>query len=113
MITHITKKEIWEKIKQNEVYEPESLKSDGFIHCSKINQVVKVANYLFSEEKNLVLLCIDEEKVNSRIVFEDLYQAGEKYPHIYGPMEVEAVTAVYDFNPDEKGSFTLPEELSE
>jgi len=68
---------------------------------------------LFEGEKDLVLLCIDEKKVSSEIVYEDLYQAGEEYPHIYGPLDVEAVKDVYEFSFNEEGQFSLPEKLKE
>ena len=47
-------------------YKPSSLDSDGFIHCSTINQTVDTANLFFRNEKDLVILCIDEKKIKAR-----------------------------------------------
>jgi len=35
------------------------------------------------------------------------------YPHIYGPLNVDAVTQVVDFNPLSHGTFELPEVFRE
>jgi uncharacterized protein (DUF952 family) len=109
LITHITEQDLWHKAKETGTYVHKSLESDGFIHCSNLDQVIKVANYLFKGQENLLLLYIDEKKVNSKIVYEDLYNAGEKYPHIYGPLNIDAVVEVHDFIPKEDGTFQLPE----
>lgn len=40
MILHITKNEEWEKAQMNGEYTAASLKSEGFIHCSTLNQTI-------------------------------------------------------------------------
>lgn len=109
MITHITKRELWDKAKRKGIYVNKSLESDGFIHCSDLNQVIKVANFLFKGQRYLVLLYINEDKVNAEIKYEDLYNAGEDYPHIYGPLNIDAVEDIKEFIPNKEGDFELPE----
>ncbi len=111
MITHITRKELWKEAKRKGVYKPDSLETDGFIHCSDLTQVLEVAEKLFKDEEDLVLICIDEKKLSSDLVYEDLYMSGEKYPHIYGPLDLEAVDSVHELMPDENGTSALPQEL--
>lgn len=108
-ILHIALRSLWEQEKDAEGYLADTLDSEGFIHCSKANQVVAVANTLFLGRKDLVLLLIDTSSVVSPILYEGV--ASEVYPHIYGPLNREAVIAVYDFLPDEQGKFWLPEEI--
>jgi uncharacterized protein (DUF952 family) len=82
IILHITERGQWEKAKLSGVYRGDTLDSDGFIHCSAPQQVVKVANALFQAQKGLVLLCIEIDKVQSEIRYEGT-KGGEMYPHIY------------------------------
>ncbi len=111
MITHIIKEKDWEEAKKEGIYEPHSLSSEGFIHCSKIYQVIDVANHIFDGKKDLLLLIIDERKLDSELVYEDLYNEGRKYPHIYGPLNLRAVQEVYELPLDDDGDFKLPESL--
>ncbi len=112
MITHITSEYRWQKARKEGVYKSKSLTTEGFIHCSGLNQVIDLANYLFRGQKGLVLLAINEEIVEAEIEYEDLFDSGELYPHIYGPLNIDAVEGVYEFNPDSNGFFRLPPELS-
>jgi uncharacterized protein (DUF952 family) len=57
----------------------------------------------------LVLLCIDAGRVESEIRYDGT--EGEKYPHIYGPLNVDAVVKALDFRPRNDGKFTLPEAI--
>lgn len=57
------------------------------------------------------MLCIDWRRLRSPVKWEDLYQAGEDFPHVYGPIDLEAVVAVVDFPPRQDGTFAVPEEV--
>ena len=107
MILHICLKSNWEESLKDRVYRGDTLESDGYIHCSKPNQVLEVANYIFKGEKGLVLLVIDESKVDQKIKYEDAGN-GKFYPHIYGPLNLDSVIKVIDFPPQENGCFELP-----
>ena len=94
-------------------YAAPSLSSEGFIHCSTPEQVLGPAHALFRGQGGLVLLCIDAHRLQAAVVYEDCYAAGETFPHIYGPIERDAVVAVVPFPPDANGAFTLPNEVDE
>ena len=111
MILHIAEESEWLAAVPAGFYRADSLETEGFIHCSTPAQVLGPANERFRGQEGLVLLCIDPEKVNAPIVYEDCYETGQEFPHIYGALDVDAVTAVIDFPPREDGSFVLPEEL--
>lgn len=112
MILHIVQRKVWEQAKHEGLYCGDTLATEGFIHCSLPEQIVKVANYNYKGEVGLVLLCIDPAQVTAEVRFEDLYDAGEDYPHIYGPVNIDAVIQVLDFDPEEDGTFRLPEKLA-
>jgi len=110
IILHITQREQWEQAKLVQVYRGDTLDSVGFIHCSTPLQVIKVANTFFPSQEGLLLLCIDSDKVQAEIRYEGF--EGEYFPHIYGPLNPDAVFNVIDFEPGEDGNFELPEELT-
>ena len=58
--------------------------------------------------RGLVLLGIDPQRVASPIRWEAL-GTPEPYPHVYGPLNIDAVVTVWDFEPLADGSFELPE----
>ncbi len=108
-ILHVTKREVWETAVTTPPYRADSLDSEGFIHCSTAAQVLTPANDFYHGQTGLVLLVIDAAKVKPTIVYEDCYETGQKFPHIYGPLDVDAVIRVVDFPPNADGSFSLPE----
>ena len=112
VIFHITKHKQWEQAKLAGVYRGDTLDSEGFIHCSTPQQVVKVANDLFHAQKRLALLCIETDKVRAEIRYEGL-EGEEHYPHIYGPLNVDAVIKVLNFEPGEDGKFELTTEIAD
>jgi uncharacterized protein (DUF952 family) len=85
----------------------------GFIHCSKAHQVSGVANAVYAGVHGLVLLVIDPERVTAPIREEspDGSDGNERYPHIYGPLNVDAVLEVVEFEPSSDGTFELPRKL--
>lgn len=105
-ILHITKRQQWERAKNIDTYRAESLETEGFIHCSKVTQITKVANRFFLNQTELVLLLIDTDKVKAEIRYE--MADGELFPHIYGELNVDAVYEVIDFEPGGDGLFELP-----
>jgi len=107
VILHVAKRKEWEKAKLEGVYRGDTLDSQGFIHCSNSEQIVKVANNLFHAQKGLVLLCIVTSKVRSKIRYE-CAGSEELYPHIYGPLNIDAVINVADFEAAKDGKFKLP-----
>lgn len=108
VIYHIAEIARWQLAREKVYYSPASFTSDGFIHCSSATQVVGVANAFYRGQVGLVLLLIDTERVSAPIIYEDLYQSGAAFPHIYGPLPTAAVFAALPFAPDGDGYFTLP-----
>lgn len=111
MILHITTRLQWRAAQRAGAYRAASLGQEGFIHCSTPQQVLRVANACFAGQKDLLLICIDPARLDARVVYEDSEGTGETFPHVYGPINLEAVTAVVAFPPCADGSFTLPQAL--
>ena len=107
-IFHITKRAEWERAAQEGVYRAPSLATEGFIHCSTAEQVIRTANRLFAGQRGLVLLEIDTDQVKPEIRYENLEGGEEAFPHIYGALDVESVLRVLAFEPGADGSFAMP-----
>ena len=103
VILHIARAADWARARESGAYAPGSLAKEGFVHASFPEQVLAVANALFRGEPDLVLLVIDPERLDAPLFVEG------GYPHIYGPVKVDAVVAALDFPPGPDGRFGWPE----
>ena len=70
-----------------------TLAEEGFVHCSFAGQLPATAARFFGDLEEVVVLRIDPARVTAPVVVEDLYGSGEEFPHVYGPIVVEAVVA--------------------
>ena len=93
MIYHITTPELWEKQQSQDFYEAESLKIEGFIHCSTKEQVAGVLERYFKGIHELVLLHLAVEKLQSELKYE-VATDGELFPHIFGTINKDAIIEV-------------------
>lgn len=108
IIFHITTREAWDRAEVEGTYRTPGLPVEGFIHCSTREQVVQVANLRFRGQTGLALLAVNTDRVKAEILYEDLAGEGQKFPHIYGELNIDAVAQVAAFEPGEDGYFTLP-----
>ncbi len=97
IIIHIVDSDKWEKSKHNTQYFGDILKTQGFIHCCFPEQVDDVLKIWFPEREDLVFLEIDSEKLSSHLEFENLDGGEEKFPHVYGPIDHDAIVSWYTF----------------
>lgn len=110
-IYHITTKAVWDEALSTGVYQDESLKQEGFIHCSYAKQIVGTANLLFNGVNDLLILAINRNKTNCPVIDEDLYNLNEDFPHIYGIVPINAVFDVIPFPCNADGTFSLPKQI--
>jgi uncharacterized protein (DUF952 family) len=110
-ILHITPRAAWEQARAAGVYRGDTLDAEGFIHCSTVDQVVATANRYFRGRADLVLLVIDPARVGPEIRYEPSPE-GERFPHVYGPLDLGAVTRALPLEPGADGAFSLPPELA-
>ncbi len=107
IIYHITSRADWEKAQQAGEYTAPSLAQEGFIHASTGEQVTGTANLFFRSQLGLVLLVIDTERLRSELRYDAVQTHGaeQRFPHIYGPLNLDAVIDVLDFQPNSEGLF--------
>jgi uncharacterized protein (DUF952 family) len=93
LIYHITTPELWEKQQNQDFYEAESLKIEGFIHCSTKEQVAGVLERYFKGVSEILLLHLAVEKLTATLKYE-VATASELFPHIFGTINKDAIIEV-------------------
>jgi uncharacterized protein (DUF952 family) len=112
MILHACPKVAWDSALAAGGYAGDTLETEGFVHCSDPGTVHLPLTALFAGRTDLVLLAIDPALVTVPVRWEPGDPADPAgtpwFPHVYGPIPVDAVTAVHDLVPEPDGSFRLP-----
>ena len=90
-IYHITSQGEWDSAKETGFYTAPSLKTEGFIHCSKAEQVQGVLQRYFTGKHDLIKLTIDTRKLTAPLRYELAPSLNEEFPHIYGTINADAV----------------------
>jgi uncharacterized protein (DUF952 family)/ABC-type multidrug transport system ATPase subunit len=102
LIYHIVLPKVWEEFKDKEFYEAESLGTEGFIHCSDADQVNAVLQRYYKDATDLVILSIDLDRLSNKPVYEKS-TSDDLYPHVYAPINMEAIVAVQTIKPNSYG----------
>lgn len=111
---HITERTAWQDAELAGEYRMSTrgvtLDEQGFIHCSLPHQLRGVAELIYSGALagDLVVLIIDSDKLAAPPRFEPPEPGAEEYPHIYGPIPVDAVVDVVAVSRDPAGRLVLP-----
>ena len=113
IVLHIATQTDWQEARLRGEYRCDSLNDEGFIHCSTREQLLIPANERFGGRLDLLLLCVDPTRLSAELRFEDCYESGMEFPHIYGAIELAAVVDVLAFSPGASGLFELPTALAE
>ena len=117
MIYHITSWQAWSDARERGDYRTESLDTEGFIHCSTQEQVVPVAEKFYQGKGSLLLLVIEPERLTSDLKWEPPaggapppgVPEGDLFPHIYGPINLDAVVRVFDLQSQPDGKYNFPQ----
>ncbi len=77
-----------------------TLAEEGFIHASRGDQWHGVrARYYADVTEPLVLLVIDPDRLTSPVLDEEVPGSTETFPHVYGPIDLDAVVQVIPLDP--------------
>ncbi|MEV7191980.1 DUF952 domain-containing protein [Streptomyces sp. NPDC093510] len=105
-LLHITERALWDAARKTGTYEMstrgKTLSEVGFIHCSLPEQLRGVAEFLYGGYEGpdeLVVLAVDSERLAVPVRFEAPKPGGVEFPHIYGPLPVDAVAEVSPWPP--------------
>ncbi len=98
---------VWTDSQKAGAYKGERLEKAGFLDAMDTAwQIDHVANKHWKGKSGAMILCIDKSKVKPEIKMEK--SSSGVYPHIYGPLNNDAVTAAVDFPAKSDGTFTVP-----
>ena len=120
MILHLTNSANWIEAQQQGFITAPSLAAEGFIHCSTEHQMRDVANKYYRGATDMVLVHIDPAALTSPLKWEPPAHIDGSpslpdepmFPHIYGVINLDAVSQVIDFPSNADGSFDLPSQLT-
>jgi len=83
----------------------DSLEKEGFIHASPKSQLNRIANKYYKEKSSPLILMADKNLILAQVKWEPA--TGGLYPHIYGPLNINAVTKVEKISLTENGNFHI------
>jgi uncharacterized protein (DUF952 family) len=115
LICHITTRAAWAAAQPKGEFLPPEFSAHGFVHCSTPEQVVLVVNAFFAGRNDLTMLMIDTARLKSEVIWEDAHAEGRipefaqysVFPHVYGPINLDAVVRTVDLEPTSTGTFVL------
>lgn len=108
MIAIIAERAEWERQLPSGLFLTPSLESEGFNHASTPEQVIGSADKHYRGRSGLVLLIVDPLHLAAPLRYEGR-PGGALFPHLYGPVNTDAVITVLAFPPHTDGTFSLPE----
>lgn len=94
MIYHVTTSAAWQSAKEKGHYEHISLETEGFIHNCSREQLPGVLDRYYKDQQDLLLLHIDENLLEAELKYELAPSVNEEFPHIFGPINMDAVVEV-------------------
>jgi uncharacterized protein (DUF952 family) len=112
-LVHLCSAQSWSHAQQSGELRPQP--DDGFIHLSTLQQVHLPANRLYRGRRDLVLLHVDPGRLSSPLRWEPGVKTDPEammFPHLYGPLPVNAVIDVIAYRPGPDGAFAPAPEPS-
>ncbi|HEU5269309.1 MAG TPA: DUF952 domain-containing protein [Jatrophihabitans sp.] len=104
-IYHIVAEADWRTACAEGSYRPPSLAEQGFVHFSHAHQVSRVANERYHDQDGLIVVEFDPGRLPAPVVEEDLYDAGEEFPHVYAAIPTQAAVAEHPLGRDDSGDY--------
>ncbi|MFF1543773.1 DUF952 domain-containing protein [Streptomyces sp. NPDC058291] len=114
MIYHVVPLDDW-SAEPDRPYAPASLAREGFVHCSPDEETtLTIADAFYrTAPRPLLALVLDETRLTARCVWEAAapapppgVQEDTRFPHVFGPLDRDAVVRVLEVRWDEHGRAT-------
>ena len=106
---HLLGRAEWEEAQRAGTYQPKSLETEGFIHLSTHRQLLRSAEKYFAGRDDLVCLCIAGSKLKAEVRFDPVGE--DAFPHLYGPLNLDAVHGAAPLARGKDGRFEFPQTL--
>ena len=100
----------WNEASQKGYVETALDKMDGFIHFSTSNQLPLTLELYFKDQKDLVLLQVNEERLKDKMIYEGTNSNDRKgkFPHLYDKLNMNDVVNFWNIK---REAFSLPKEV--
>ena len=99
-IYHFARPDDWRAAQGRGEYRTADLASEGFIHCATEAQIAGVIERHLRGTGPRIKLSIDPQALGNTLHYDWSEASQDLYPHVYGPIPLDAVLAVEAFNPD-------------
>lgn len=103
---HLLGRQDWIDARAAGVYRPPSLEREGFIHFSHDRQLLPSAERFFAGRDDVIVLAVDARRLGAQLRLEPA--DGQLFPHLYGPLELDAVIEALPLPRGADGHFDLP-----
>jgi uncharacterized protein (DUF952 family) len=103
VILHLMPSADWARWRGDGPYEPASMATEGFVHCTGDDELMlTVANRFYADESDLLVVTLDERRLTSEVRWEAPAhpdgsapaESEPRFPHVYGPLDGAAVVEV-------------------
>jgi uncharacterized protein (DUF952 family) len=81
---------------------------DGFIHLSAAHQLEGTLAKHYAGQEDLLLLTLDRDQLGEGLKWEPS-RGGDLFPHLYGPLELDAILSAELLELDDDNRHILPE----
>lgn len=114
VIYHVVPRDAWDA-RPDQPYAPASLAEEGFVHCSPDEEttLIVVNSFYRDAPRPLLALLLDENRLSARCAWEAAVPApppgvpeSTLFPHVFGPLDRDAVSRVLEVRWDEEGRAT-------
>jgi uncharacterized protein (DUF952 family) len=94
-LLHIVAAADWAAAQESGELRPESLVTEGFVHLSWPRQLAGTAARFYAGASDHLVLVVDPARLTDPVVEEPAADVDDRFPHLYGPLPVDAVVAVH------------------
>jgi uncharacterized protein (DUF952 family) len=109
-VFHLTTPAEWAEARRAGRLVPQGFADEGFVHCSTLAQLVGTIERHLSGVDELAVLELDLDRLGGDLRWEES-RPGERYPHLYRPLEAGDVIASFTWHRGPDGGVELPEGL--
>ena len=99
---HILSSNDWSKESTGD-YLPQSFDEEGFIHLSTEQQLLDTANRHFRHARSLLVLEVNPKGLEKNLVFEQIGEAIEAYPHLYQSLPQKNIAQCFELENSPQG----------
>ena len=107
VLVHLTTPEAWAAAQASGALAPPSLEAEGFVHLCRPDQLPGVVDRYYRHLDEAVVVVVDPARLAAEVRWEP-GPTGERFPHLYGPLPVDAAQAEAVVRPSSGDAVVAP-----